>query len=139
MRRPAAALALCIVLAGGVSACGGDEESSDVIPKSTPDLVAPANASLGAATTRDDEAGSGTSTTSTTSTTQTGTAPAQGTTTQQAPAAPAQTTPAEAPPEGTGGAGATTTPPSGGTDTTTGGGSGGFSDFCQQNPGACPE
>jgi hypothetical protein len=111
-RRVAATLAV-LVLGGGVGACGSDESVSDVIPRTTPELTVPSDTTaLGASVPT-------TSTTSTTSTTTTTTA------------APATSTPppATTTPQGTGGT------PSGGTGTT--GGTGGFQDFCQQNPGAC--
>ena len=115
MRR-LASLALSLVLAVGISACGGDDESvSDIVPRSVPELRAPESTSLPAAP-------ASTDTTSTTDTTTT-------TTTTPATAAPA---PATTTPQQTGGAA-----PQQQQGTTTGN-SGGFSDFCAQNPGACP-
>jgi len=112
-------LIVAVLCAAVVAGCGGTDVSSDAIPKTTPELTVPSNdTSLAAPQT---------STTSTTTTpTTTSTTPATG----GATATPTQTTPA------TGGApagGTTTTPPN------TGGASpGGFSNFCRQNPGACP-
>jgi hypothetical protein len=108
-------LAMASVLALGlwVGACGADQSVSDVIPRTTPELTVPSDTTA---------LGVSVPTTSTTSTTST---------TTSTSAAPATTTPAPATttPQGTGGT------PSGGTGTT--GGTGGFQDFCQQNPGAC--
>jgi hypothetical protein len=113
MRRVAATLAV-LVLGAALGACGSDESVSDVVPRTTPELTVPSDTTaLGASVPT-------TSTTSTTSTTTTSTTPAPATATP----APATTTP-----QGTGGT------PSGGTGTT--GDTGGFQDFCQQNPGAC--
>jgi hypothetical protein len=112
MRKIAATFAV-FALGAGIGACGADTSVSDVIPKTTPELTVPSDTTaLGVSVP--------TTTTSTTSTTSTSTTAAPAT---QTPA-PATTTP-----QGTGGT------PSGGTGTT--GGTGGFQDFCQQNPGAC--
>ena len=139
MRRPATALAVLALLSTGLAACGGDaSETSDIVPRSTPDLVAPENTGLPPATGGgdDEDAGTSTSTTSTTETTP------EGTDTSAAPVTPATPTPAtpapqEAPEAGGQQAPAQTQPPEGGG--TSGGNSGGFSDFCAENPGACPE
>lgn len=136
MRRPVAALALSALLATGVAACGGDDsETSDIVPRSTPDLVAPEETGLPPARTAADD---GTDTT--TSTTETTTTPADG-----AGSAPATPTPAPAQPQ-------QNAPQSGGQQAPPaqtqqqqqqqqddGGNSGGFSDFCAENPGACPD
>jgi hypothetical protein len=140
MRRPVTALLAGLALAGALGACGSDEEFTDVVPQTTPELRAPANASLPAAE------GDETSTTDTTETTTTETTPDATATPAEptTPAAPEQTAPA-APqtggaeaggetPQGTGGTGGETQ--QGGADA--GEDSGGFSDFCEQNPGACP-
>jgi hypothetical protein len=113
VRRSLAMLAV-LALGVGVGACGSDTSVSDVIPRTTPELTVPSDTTALAAPVT-------TTGTNTTSTTTTSTAPAPAATTP----APAATTP-----QGTGG-----TPSSGGTGTT--GGTGGFQDFCQQNPGAC--
>jgi hypothetical protein len=138
MRRPATVLAALVLGIGtaGLAACGGDDATSDVVPKTVPAIVAPADASLPPAST------STTSTTSTTDTTSTtGTAPST--------SGGTSATPSTGGTSATPSTGGTTTPSTGGTGGTSGGGttgtsttggtnSGGFSDFCQQNPGACP-
>ena len=137
MRRPATVLAALVLGIGtaGLAACGGNDATSDVVPKTVPDIVAPANAGLPAATT------STTSTTSTTDTTSTtGAAPSTSGGTSATPSTSGGTSPTPStggtttPSTGTGGTTGGTT----GTSTTGGTNSGGFSDFCQQNPGACP-
>jgi hypothetical protein len=107
------ALVAVLALGLGVGACGADQSVSDVVPKTTPELTVPSDTTA---------LGVSVPTTSTTSTTST---------TTSTNAAPVTTTPAPVTttPSGTGGT------PSGGTGTT--GGTGGFQDFCQQNPGAC--
>lgn len=124
MTRAATALLAGLLLAIGIAACGGgDSETADVVPKSTPDLVAPRDTSL-------PEVASNASTTSTNSVT-TPTTPA---TSSGTGAATSGTGAATGGTGGTGGAG------TGGTSTGTGGGtstSGGFGGFCTQNPGAC--
>ena len=124
-----AAIATSAVLALGLAACGGDdEEFSDVVPRSVPEVTVGENTGLPEAPAADDdEKTDTTSTTDTTDTTSTGAAPS----TQAAPAAPTTT---QAAPQ-TGGTPAQTTPQQQGND---GADSGGFSDFCAQNPGACP-
>jgi hypothetical protein len=122
MRRATLVIALCAGLSTGLVACGDSaDETSDIVPESVPELTVPPDTGLPAAPDRTDT----TDTTSTTDTTAT-------TTTQAAPAAPAAPTPAPA----------TSTPQTGGTapqqQQDDGADSGGFSDFCQQNPGACP-
>lgn len=121
MRRTFPTLLAGFVLATGLGACGGGDPVNDSQPKSTPDLVAPANVDLG---------GSGSSTTPTTGTTST-TATTDTTGATSTGAAAPTTTSTAAPAAPTGG---TTTPAA---TPTTGGQSGGFSDFCAQNPGAC--
>ena len=118
-RRAALVLACAALSGGALGACGGSDTFVDSVPKSTPDLTVPSNgAGLPPAQT--------TSTTSTTSTTTTPTT-TTGAVTPAAPTTQSTSTPA------TGGtpSGGTTTPAQ--TTNTTGG----FSDFCQQNPGAC--
>ena len=137
MRRPATALAISVLLATGVAACGGDpSESSDVVPRSTPELVAPEDTGLPPATGSSDESTrTSTSTTSTTETTpEDGTAAEPAAPVTPAPT-PAQPTPAA--PE----AGGQQAPPAQTQEQQGegGGNSGGFSDFCAENPGACPE
>ena len=118
-RRAALVLACAALSGGALGACGGSDTLVDSVPKSTPDLTVPSNgAGLPPAQT--------TSTTSTTSTTTTPTT----TTGTAAPAAPT-TQPTSTPATGGTPSGGTTTPAQ--TTNTTGG----FSDFCQQNPGAC--
>jgi hypothetical protein len=119
-RRAALVLAFAALSGGALGACGGSNTFVDSVPKSTPDLTVPSN-------------GAGlppVSTTSTTSTTGTTTTP----TTTTGAAAPATTTGATSTPAtgGTPSGGTGTTTPAQTTNTT-----GGFSDFCQQNPGAC--
>jgi hypothetical protein len=112
------ALLLGAALAVGVAACGGDDQSvSDVVPKSTPALTAPDDTSL-------PEVDSSTTTTSTSTTTTATTTTATGGTSGTS---------------GTGGTATSGTATTGGTSTTTtsGAASGGFSDFCSSNPGAC--
>lgn len=113
MLRLTTALVAGLILALGVAACGGgNSETSDVIPKSTPDLVAPKDTSLPAVVS--------TATTANTVTTPTA-------------VAPATTTPAVSGTSGGTASGGGTS--SGGTGTSNS--SGGFGTFCQQNPGAC--
>jgi hypothetical protein len=123
-RRAALVLTFAALSGGALGACGGNDELTDSVPKSTPDLTVP----------RDSAALAPAQTTTTTSTTGTVTTP---TTTTSGGVTPAPTTTQAAPVQPTGGtpSGGTTTP-SGGTGTTTPS-NGGFSDFCQQNPGAC--
>jgi hypothetical protein len=122
-RRAALVLAFAALSGGALGACGGGDKLTDSVPKSTPDLTVPRDASALAPA-------SSTSTTSTTGTTTTPT-----TTTPTTSAAPTTTSSTPASPTGGTPSGGTTTP-SGGTGTTTPS-NGGFSDFCQQNPGAC--
>jgi hypothetical protein len=123
MIRAVTALLAGLLLAIGIAACGGgNSDTADVVPKSTPDLVAPKDTSLPDVTV------------DTTSTSATVTTPAA------AGATPSGT--AVTPSAGTGGTGATGTGggTSSGTGTTgsgSGSGSGGFGTFCTQNPGAC--
>jgi len=122
------AVLLAFVAATGVSACGGSDKVSDMIPKETPELV-PAGEGSGTLT----AATSADATTDTTSTTDT-----TDTTTDATTAAPTTSGTAPAPaataaPQDTGG---TAAPQTGGTTGSTTE-AGGFSDFCTQNPGAC--
>jgi hypothetical protein len=118
-RRAALVLACAALSGGALGACGGSDTFVDSVPKSTPDLTVPSNgAGLPPAQT--------TSTTSTTSTTTTPT-----TTTGAVPPAATTTQSTSTPATGGTPSGGTTTPAQ--TTNTTGG----FSDFCQQNPGAC--
>ena len=127
-RRAALVLTFAALSGGALGACGGNDQLTDSVPKSTPDLTVPR-----------DSAALAPATTTTTPTTSTETTP---TTTTSGTATPAPTTTQATPSQPTGGtpSGGTTTP-SGGTGTTTpsngGTSNGGFSDFCQQNPGAC--
>jgi hypothetical protein len=128
--------ASCLAL----TACGGSSASHDVVPSTLPTLDVPqgsaalakpagtsttaGSSTTGSGTSTDQSSTTGTTGTTTTPPSTTGTTPGTGTT---------GTTGA-----GTGGTG------SGGTgQTTTNGGTGGaapgeFSQFCQDNPGACP-
>jgi hypothetical protein len=122
-RRAALVLTFAALSGAALGACGGGGVLTDSVPKSTPDLTVPRDAaSLAPAATTST---TGTTTTPTTTGTTTSAAP---TTTSATPVQPTGGTPS----------GGTTTP-SGGTSTptTTGNSNGGFSDFCQQNPGAC--
>jgi len=136
MARRSTALALLLAASLGVTACGGSEQTGDVVPGDTPELVPPGEGSgtLPAAPTGDSgTADDGTTTTSTTDTTATddGTTAAPSTGGAVATPAPQATAaPQATPTPQTGGAGAG----AGGTD---GGEAGGFQDFCTQNPGAC--
>lgn len=136
MARRLTALTLALVATATLAACGGGEETGDVIPRETPELATPGEGSttLPAAAAQDDA----TATTDTTDTTDTATddataAPADPTTQAPATQTPAATTPAQS--------GGTAAPQTGGTTGGTGTGGtadpGGFSDFCTQNPGAC--
>ncbi|MCW3010827.1 MAG: hypothetical protein JWO90_1231, partial [Solirubrobacterales bacterium] len=64
MPRRAAVLLSCLLLAGGVSACGGSEITGDVVPKTTPELTPPP-IELGEATVADADSGATGSTGST--------------------------------------------------------------------------
>jgi hypothetical protein len=121
-RRAALVLAFAALSGGALGACGGNSALTDSVPKSTPDLTVPRDASALAPPATTSTTTTGTTTTPTTTTPTTSAAP---TTTSSTPASPTGGTPS----------GGTTTP-SGGTGTTTPS-NGGFSDFCQQNPGAC--
>jgi hypothetical protein len=121
-RRAALVLAFAALSGGAIGACGGSDTLTDSVPKSTPDLTVPRDASALAPASTTPTTTTPTSTTPTTTGTTTSAAP---TTTSSTPASPTGGTPS----------GGTTTP-SGGTGTTTPS-NGGFSDFCQQNPGAC--
>ena len=125
--RPLALLAV-VALAGGLSACGADDELSTQIPKTSPDLTIP----TGTTPARAD------ATTPATTTTQTTTTEASGAVT---PPAAAAALPAAPPP-----AAATGSPQTGGQAPQTGGqsttggtsaGGGEFQNFCSENPGAC--
>ena len=121
-QRPLTLLAV-LTLAAGVGACGSDDELSNQIPKTSPDLTIPTG-------TTEAPVDAATTTTSTTSTS---------TTSSVAPPA-AVTPPAATPPAPP--AGSATTggqAPATGQSTTGGAEAGGgeFEDFCAQNPGAC--
>jgi hypothetical protein len=121
-QRPLTLLAV-LTLTAGLGACGSDDELSNQVPKTSPDLTIPTG-------TTDAPADAAATTTSTTTTS----------TTQSAAPAPAVTPPAATPPAPppasptTGGQ-----PPATGQSTTGGAQAGGgeFEDFCAQNPGAC--
>jgi hypothetical protein len=139
-------LASLAVACLGLSACGGGDANHDVVPSSLPELTAPQGSvalskPAGSSTTASgsqnqsqDQSSSSSSSSSTNGTT------TQGGTSSQTPA-PSTTQ------GGTGGTGAGGTGGTGtgtGTGTSTGTGSTGgaapgeFSQFCQDNPGACP-
>jgi hypothetical protein len=128
MLRRCAALLAAVALAGGLGACGADDELSTDIPRTSPDLTIPdATTEIPADTT---------GTTSTTVTT--ATVPDAGTTPPAAVAPPPVVAPPVAPPASstTGGA----APATGGQATTGGAqpGDGEFETFCRDNPGAGP-
>ena len=118
-QRPLILLAV-LALTGGLSACGSDDELTQQVPKTSPDLTIPTGTTAGrpAAVT-----------TTATATTTTPAAP------PAAAAPPATPPPAAEPGSATTGGQAPTTGQS-----TTGGaqaGGGEFENFCAQNPGAC--
>jgi hypothetical protein len=135
-------LAILAVAALGVSACGSDSSSHDVVPASVPNLTLPEGtaalpSSPNASSADQTAASSGDQTTSTDqsstpSSTSTGTTPQSTTGTTPQSSAGAGTGGATTPGTTTG-AGTTT-----GTGTTGGASPGEFSKFCQDNPGACP-
>lgn len=131
MRPAIGALLATLALAGTAAGCGGDDSTGDVVPRSTPELTAPPDVQLGSGS------GSSTGTTDTTTTDTTTTPNAPATQAPSAPASPAPSAPqtgGAAPPGGTGGG------TGGGAAPETGGASpGAFSEFCRQNPGACPD
>jgi len=119
-QRPLILLAV-LALTGGMSACGSDDELTQQVPKTSPDLTIP----TGTTASRPAAA----ATTTATATTTTPVAP------PAAAAPPAAPPPAAAPGSATTGGQAPTTGQS-----TTGGataGGGEFENFCAQNPGAC--
>ena len=124
--RPLALLAV-VALAGGLGACGSDDELSTQIPKTSPDLTIPTGTTPARAS----------DTTTPATTTATTTTEASG-----AVAPPAAVTPPAAPPPPA----ATGSPQTGGQAPQTGGqsttggtsaGGGEFENFCSENPGAC--
>ena len=123
-----AALLAAVALAGGLSACGADDEFSSDVPRTSPDLTIPtATTELPAADTA-----TSTSTTATTTTAQGAAPPAV----VQPPAAVTPPPPPAA--STTGGAGAGTGTPG---QSTTGGATPNdpdFQNFCRDNPGAGP-
>jgi hypothetical protein len=126
----AAALLAALALAGGLSACGGDDEVSSDIPRTSPDLTIP--------TATTDVPDSETSTSATTATS-TSTVPATGGATPPAVAQPPAAVQPQAPPPGSTTGGAGTGTPAG--QSTTGGATPSdpdFQNFCRDNPGAGP-
>ena len=123
-----AALLAAIALAGGLSACGADEELSSDIPRTSPDLTIPT------ATTELPTA----ETTATTSTTATSTIAQGGTAAPPAvvppPAAVAPPPPPAVSTTGGAGAGAPAAPTTGGATPS----DPDFQNFCRDNPGAPP-
>jgi len=121
-QRPLTLLAV-LTLVAGLGACGSDDELSNQIPKTSPDLTIPTG-------TTDAPADAAATTTSTTSTS-----------TTQSVAPPAAVTPPAATPPAPPAGSATTggQAPATGQSTTGGAQAGGgeFEDFCAQNPGAC--
>ncbi len=124
MRAPRLALLAVLALTPVLAACGGDDEVSDAVPRSTPELTIPT------ATTEAPAADGGDSGSSTTSTTSTSTTPAGG---AAAPATPAPAAPAQPAAPATGGQAPSDQSTTGGSAA----GGGEFEDFCAQNPGAC--
>ena len=132
MRPRRVALLAALALAGGLSACGGDDELSTDIPRTSPDLTIPT------ATTEITPSQS-TSTTTSTTTTDSSTTPQSGGAAPPAAAQPPAAAAPQAPPppavSTTGGAGAPSN------QGTTGGANAGdseFQNFCRDNPGAPP-
>ncbi|MDX6678606.1 MAG: hypothetical protein QOE31_2658 [Solirubrobacteraceae bacterium] len=124
-----AALLAALALAGGLGACGSDDELSTDIPRTSPDLTIPASTT---------EIPDDTSTTSTSSTTTTSTVPDSGVAPPPAVTPPpVAATPVTPPPSSTTGGAA---PPTGGQSTTGGAqpGNSEFENFCRDNPGAGP-
>lgn len=122
------ALLAAVALAGGLGACGSDDDLSSDIPRTSPDLTIPTQTTPVSA----DE----TTTTSTTSTTSTTTLPDSTTPPPVAEPAAPPAQPVAPPAAPTGGANAGSTGQS-----TTGGASPGdpdFQNFCRENPGAGP-
>ena len=121
-QRPLTLLA-ALTLAVGLGACGSDDELSNQIPKTSPDLTIP----TGTTEAPRDAAPTTTSTTATT--------------TSQSAAPPAAVTPPAATPPAPPAGSATTggQAPATGQSTTGGAQAGGgeFEDFCAENPGAC--
>jgi hypothetical protein len=126
-----AALLAALAVAGGLGACGADDELSPDIPRTSPDLTIPAS------TTDIPETGTTTSPASTTSTLA---LPDAGTTPPAAIAPPpVAPTPVTPPPSSTTGGAAPQT--RGQSTVDTGGaqpGDGEFQNFCRDNPGAGP-
>ncbi len=125
----ASALLAALALAGGLSACGADDEFSSDIPRTSPDLTIPT------ATTEVPDAADTSTSASTTATTST--VPDTGAAAPPAAAQPPAVVQPQAPPPAstTGGA----TPPGG--QSTTGGATPSdpdFQNFCRDNPGAGP-
>ncbi len=112
-----------LTLAGGLGACGSDDELSTQVPRTSPDLTIPTGTT---------EAPPAAATTPST-TTATGTTAAAAGSAPPAVTPPAQTPPA--PPAGSQTTGGQSASP--GTPTTGAGGGAEFEDFCAQNPGAC--
>lgn len=123
-----AALLAALALAGGLGACGADEELSTDIPRTSPDLTIPT------ATTElpPEDAGA-----TTTATTATSTAPAAGAAPPAVVQPPAVVPPPPPPVASTTGGAA---PGTGGTPTTGGAtpSDPDFQNFCRDNPGAPP-
>jgi len=135
-------LGLLAIAALGVSACGSDSSSHDVVPASVPNLTLPegtaALPSSPNASSADQTASSSSDQTTSTDQSSTPSSTSTGTT----PQSTTGTTPQSSAGAGTGGATTPGTTTGSGTTTgtgTTGGASPGeFSKFCQDNPGACP-
>ena len=135
-------VALLAVACLGLSACGSDDATHDVVPSSLPELTPPpgaealAQTSTGTSSTQSDTTSTDQTDTTSTDQTQTqGQAPAgtaTGTDDDAARARPAPAAPGPAPPVAPVARGGTST--SGGTG---GVSPGEFSQFCKDNPGAC--
>jgi cytoskeletal protein RodZ len=136
-------VALIAVACLGLSACGSDDATQDVVPSTVPELTPPPGSAALAQTSTD--ASDTQSDTGTTSTDQSDTTSTDQTQTQgQSSAGGTATQPAQTQPPAQSGTGGTSTGATGGTQSggTSTGGTGGvspgeFSQFCKDNPGAC--
>jgi hypothetical protein len=126
-----AALLAALALAGGLGACGADDELSTDIPRTSPDLTIPDSTT---------EIPADTTSSTTPSTTTTSTLPDAGTTPPAAVAPPPVAAAPVAPPPSSTTGGATPGAGTGGQATTGGAqpGDSGFESFCRENPGAGP-
>jgi len=135
----ASVLAVLAACALALGACGGDESYGDKVPRSTPELTPPPGAD---ALVPDQDTTAQTDTTTSTDETTTTTTPSAGAPSGAAGAG-TQTTPAQPQQSPSTTGGAAPTQPQQSPSTTGGAGTGGtspgeFSQFCRDNPGACP-